>query len=362
MDPTRRAFLRGLGATVALAACKHGGASAAERSGDPLKGPQPGAPAEGAFALPPPKETANKMPRRPLGSTGLTVSLVGLGGYHIGIAKSDAESIRIIRAAIDRGVTFLDNCWDYNAGKSEELMGRALADGYRGRVVLMTKIDGRTSKAAADQIDQSLKRLRTDTIDLVQIHEVIRPEDPARCFGDGGCIDALVRAKQAGKLRFVGFTGHKDPSIHLAMLQAADDHGFRFDTVQMPLNVMDAHFRSFEKRVLPVLQQKKIGVIGMKAMGSGLILESKTVTPIECLHYAMSLPVSVVVTGCETMGVLEQAVHAAITWRPLASDAVADLLRRTAGAAKDGKYEAFKTTGKFDGTNQHPGWLESATI
>lgn len=361
MDSTRRAFIGGLGATVALAACKHG-ASAAERTDDPLKGPQPGAPAEGAFALPPPNETAARMPRRPLGATGLTVSLVGLGGYHIGIAKSDAESIRIVRTAIDRGVTFLDNCWDYNGGKSEELMGRALADGYRARVVLMTKIDGRTRKAAADQIDQSLKRLRTDRIDLVQIHEVIRPEDPARCFADGGCIEALLRAKEAGKVRFIGFTGHKDPSIHLAMLKAADDHGFRFDAVQMPLNVMDAHFRSFEKRVLPVLEQKKMGVIGMKSMGSGMILKSGTATPLECLHYAMSLPVSVVVTGCETMGVLEQAVHAAISWRPLAPPAVADLLRRTAGAAKDGKFEAFKTTGKFDGTSQHPGWLDSATI
>jgi aryl-alcohol dehydrogenase-like predicted oxidoreductase len=302
------------------------------------------------------------MPRRNLGATGLSVSIVGLGGFHIGMPKDDAEAIRMIRTAIDRGVTFMDNCWDYNGGKSEERMGRALEGGYREKVVLMTKLDGRTKRAATEQLEQSLRRLRTDVIDLVQIHEVIRPNDPERCFAPGGCVEALALAKQAGKLRFIGFTGHKDPSIHLAMLKAADDHGFRFDAVQMPLNVMDAHYRSFEKLVLPVLVQKGIGVIGMKAMGSGLILQSKTATPVECLHYAMNLPTSVVVTGCDTMGVLDQAVQAAITFAPMDPRAVAELLRRTERAGREGRYERFKTSTQFDGTARHPEWLESATI
>lgn len=309
--------------------------------------------------VPPPSVAAATMPMRPLGKTGVNVSIVGIGGYHIGSVKEEAESIRIIRGAIDRGVTFLDNCWDYHDGKSEERMGKALKDGYRQKAFLMTKIDGRTKKAAAEQIDQSLKRLGTDMIDLVQIHEVIRDSDPGRCFAEGSCIEALMDAKQAGKLRFIGFTGHKDPRIHLAMLKAADDHGFAFDTVQMPLNVMDAHYRSFEKLVLPVLVQKQIGVLGMKCMGAGKIVQTKKVTAVECLHYAMNLPTSVVITGCDSMGVLDQAIQAALTFQPLSEGAVAALLDRTRDLAKDGKYETFKTTGEHDGTNQHPEWLES---
>lgn len=235
-------------------------------------------------------------------------------------------------------------------------MGKALRDGYRDKAFVMTKIDGRTKGAAAAQIDQSLKRLGTDRIDLVQIHEVIRESDPARCFAEGGCIEALVEAKKAGKLRFIGFTGHKDPSIHLSMLKAADDHGFAFDTVQMPLNVMDAHYRSFGGLVLPVLVKEKIGVLGMKCMGAGKILESKTVSAVECLHYAMNLPTSVVITGCDSMGVLDQAIHAALTFQPLSEGAVAALLDRTAEAARTGKYETFKTSTEHDGTKKHPEW------
>ena len=241
-------------------------------------------------------------------------------------------------------------------------MGKALRDGYRDKAFLMTKLDGRTKKSAADQLDQSLKRLGVDRIDLVQIHEVIRPTDPARAFAAGGCIEALVEAKKAGKLRFIGFTGHKDPDIHLAMLKAADDHQFAFDTVQMPLNVMDAHYRSFEKLVLPVLVQKGIGVLGMKSMGSGTILESKAVTAVECLHYAMHLPTSVVITGCETMGVLDQALAAALSFEPLAPAQIAALLDRTKDFAKDGRFERFKTSTQFDGTQKNPHWLEKASI
>lgn len=350
----RRRFLAGAPVALAVAGCT--------KSSEPPRGPSPDAPREGAIPLPPPKVAATAMPRRPLGKTGVDVSLVGLGGFHIGMPKEEAESIRIIRTAIDRGVTFMDNCWDYNEGQSEARMGKALRDGYRQKVVLMTKLDGRTKKAAAEQLEQSLRRLQTDVIDLVQIHEVIRPNDPARCFSEGGCIEALVDARRAGKLRFVGFTGHKDPDIHLAMLKAADDHAFHFDTVQLPLNVMDPHYRSFEKMVVPVLLEKGIAVLGMKPLGSGQILDSKAVSAVECLHYAMSLPTSTVITGCDSMGVLEQAISAALTFRPMTQEAVARLLARTRPFATAGKYERFKTSTQYDGTHKHPEWLDSASI
>jgi aryl-alcohol dehydrogenase-like predicted oxidoreductase len=288
------------------------------------------------------------------------VSLVGLGGFHIGVVPDEAESIRIIRTAIDRGINFLDNAWDYHRGKSEVRMGKALADGWRQKAFLMTKVDGRTKKAASEQLEQSLRRLATDRIDLVQIHEVIRPGDPARCFAEGGCVEALVEAKQAGKLRFIGFTGHKDPDIHLAMLKTADEHGFRFDTVQMPLNVMDASYRSFEKKVLPVLVERGIGVLGMKALGAGKILQTGTVSAPECLRYAMNLPVSTVITGCDSMQVLQQAIDAAVGWRPLSAEEVAALIDRTKDLAKTGKYERFKTSHDHDSTVDHPEWLDSA--
>jgi len=231
-----------------------------------------------------PNETVRgEMRYRRLGRSGEEVSVIGLGGHHIGRQKEEKDSIEIIRAAIDGGITFMDNCWDYHDGRSEVRMGKALKDGYRDKVFLMTKIDGRTKKAATEQLDLSLKRLQTDVIDLVQHHEVIRLEDPDRIFAEGGAQEALINAKKAGKIRFIGFTGHKDPLVHLRMLEVAAKRDFCFDTVQMPLNVMDAHFRSFEKQVLPVLVRNGIGVLGMKAMGDGLILKSKTVTPIECL-------------------------------------------------------------------------------
>jgi aryl-alcohol dehydrogenase-like predicted oxidoreductase len=298
-------------------------------------------------------ERAAEMPYRTLGQTGERVSLVGLGGYHIGVPP-EAEGLRLIRNAIDRGINFLDNCWDYHQGDSEVRMGKALRDGYRDRVFLMTKIDGQTRQAATRQLEESLQRLQTDRIDLVQCHEVIRPGDPDRIFGAGGAIEALVAARQAGKLRYIGFTGHKSPAIHLKMLDTAAAHGFRFDAVQMPLNVMDAHFDSFERRVLPVLVQRRIGVLGMKPLASGVILRSGTVTAVEALHYAMSLPTSVVITGCESMERLNQAVRAALTYQPLGEKQVAELLAKTAGVAKDGRFEPYKTTDGFDGTVHHP--------
>jgi aryl-alcohol dehydrogenase-like predicted oxidoreductase len=285
------------------------------------------------------------------------VSLVGVGGYHLGRQADEQETIRIVRTAVDTGITFLDNCWDYNGGASEIRMGKALRDGYRDKAFLMTKIDGRTKDAAARQIEESLTRLQTDRIDLLQIHEVIRMTDAERVFAAGGALEAITAAQRAGKIRYVGFTGHKSPAIHLHMLATARARGFRFDAVQMPLNVMDAHYNSFEQEVVPVLVADEIGVLGMKPMGDPFVLVSGTVTAVECLHYAMNLPTSVVITGCDSLPVLEQALHAAKTFRPLSKAAVAALLKRTAQAGRDGKYELYKTTHHFDGTYQNPHWL-----
>ena len=298
------------------------------------------------------------MPTRILGHTGVKVSLVGLGGWHLGFNDIDEQlSIRIIRTAIDNGINFMDNCWDYNDGASEIRMGKALKDGYRERTFLMTKIDGRTKEEATKQLDESLQRLQTDHIDLVQHHEILRYEDPHRIFDDQGANAALIEARDAGKIRFIGFTGHKDPRIHLYMLEVAKEHGFVFDTVQMPLNVMDAHYRSFEKMVLPELVKQNFGVLAMKTMANGAILKSKTVTAIECLQYAMNLQTSVVITGCESMKDLEQALTAARTFKPMSEEQVRTLLNKTAQAASQGEYELFKTTSIYDGTAVHPEWL-----
>jgi aryl-alcohol dehydrogenase-like predicted oxidoreductase len=301
---------------------------------------------------------ASEMPYRTLGSTGERVSAIGLGGHHLGIKSVDeALALRIIHRAVERGITFMDNSWDYNEGASEERMGKALADGRRDKVFLMTKIDGRSRKEAARQLDESLKRLRTDVIDLVQHHEVIRFDDPHRIFDPEGAHAALEEARAAGKVRYIGFTGHKDPQIHLHTLEVAREHGVRFDAVQMPLNVMDAHYRSFEQRVLPELVRDGIGVLGMKSMGNGVILKSGTVTPVECLHYALNLPTSVVITGCESIEILDQAIDAAASFCPLGDDAVAALLAKTAPAAARGEWEPFKTSSIFDSTAVHPEWL-----
>jgi len=312
---------------------------------------------ERAVSAEPPAAAAGGMPYRTLGRSGEKVSLVGLGGYHIANQENVEESIRIIRTAIDNGINFLDNCWDYHDGESEVRMGKALRDGYRKKVFLMTKIDGQVKEVAARQIDESLRRLQTEVIDLVQFHEVIRPGDPERIFGPNGSFEAALEAKKAGKLRYIGFTGHKDPDIHLKMLDTAFKHGFTFDAVQMPLNVMDAHFKSFAKKVVPVLTQHGIGVLGMKPMGSGFILKSNTVRPVECLHYAMNLPTSVVITGCDSLKILEQALEAARTFRPLGEKQLAAILAKTAPVAAQGEFEPFKTTTDFDGTAHNPQWL-----
>ena len=303
-----------------------------------------------------PKSTG--MIYRTLGKTGEKVSALGLGGYHIGTPADAAEGVRIVRSAIDRGVTFMDNCWDYYDGESERRMGLALRDGYRQKVFLMTKFDGRTRESTARQIHESLKRLKTDTIDLIQYHENIRLEDPDRFFASGGPLEALVEARKAGKIRYIGFTGHKDPLVHLRMLDVAAAHNFHFDACQMPLNVMDAHFRSFGQQVLPRLIEQGIAALAMKPMGNSYALRSGAVTPVECLHYALSLPASVVITGCDSMKILDQALHAVETFKPMSSAEVAALLAKTKEAAITGKYEPFKTDTLFDGTAQNPQWMQ----
>ena len=302
--------------------------------------------------------TKNGVPLRILGHTGEKVSIVGIGGYHLARPGVDAEeSIRIVRTGLDQGINFLDNCWDYNGGESEIRMGKALRDGYRQKAFLMTKIDGRNKATATSQINESLKRLQTDRIDLLQFHEVIRDNDPDRIFAAGGALEAVLEAKKAGKIRYIGFTGHKSPDIHLKMLATASAHQFTFDSVQMPLNVMDHHFDSFEAKVLPILQKQNIGVLAMKSMGDPFILQSKTVTPLECLHYAMNLPTSVVITGCDSLKILQQALDAARSFRPMDKQEVAALLAKSAKAAQAGEFEKYKTSHHFDGTYQNPQWL-----
>ena len=296
------------------------------------------------------------IPYNELGSTGQNVSRIGLGGYHMGKAN-EKEAIEIVRTAIDNGINFMDNCWDYHEGKSEDYMGKALRDGYREKVFLMTKIDGQTRKAAAKQMDESLARLRVDYVDLMQFHEVIRMEDAERIFASDGAFKALAEAKKAGKIRYIGFTGHKSPAIHRHMLDTATKHGFKFDAVQFPLNVMDAHHDSFQKNILPRLVEENIGRLGMKPMGGSHILESKTVSPKECLHYAMSLSTNVVITGCDSMKILQQALEAARTFKQLSPDEMVALEAKTRSVARAGEYEKYKTSEIFDGTAKHPEWL-----
>ncbi len=347
---------------VGLAACRQRsgpGQKATAGADSAAQGPQ----AAQSVGSAPPVPAPQGVPKRKLGSTGEMVSMLGLGGSHIGQKNlSDDESIQLMRDAIEGGITFFDNCWDYNEGLSQERMGKALRDGYRKRVFLMTKLDGRTAKAANGQLEQSLKQLQTDVIDLVQVHEVIRMTDPERAFASDGVIGTLQAAKKAGKIRHIGFTGHKDPAIHLHMLATARKAGFTFDTVQMPLNVMDAHYKSFEQAVLPVLVQHGIGVLGMKSMGSGDILKSGVVQPVECLRYALSLPTSVVITGIDGKEILDQALKLAQNFVPLSAEERQSLLARSAPEAKDGKHELFKTAQKYDGTAKNPKWLESAEI
>ena len=361
----RRTFLHG-SAAAALAA----GSSAlhAQQGGNP----QTELPLGIEFLTTPDPEAARAIPRvdhpgtrrgemlyRQLGSTGVEVSAIGMGGYHLALpGVEESVAIRLVHEGLDRGITFLDNSWDYNNGRSEEVVGKALKQGgYRSKAFVMTKLDGRTKQAAQQQIDESLTRLQVDHIDLIQHHEIIRFEDPDRIFTSGGAMEAVVEAQKAGKVRFIGFTGHKDPHIHLYMLDVAKRHGFHFDTAQMPLNVMDAHFRSFSQLVVPRLVEERVGVLGMKSFGDSVILKSGAVQPLECLHYSLNLPTSVVITGINTKQLLDQAFEAVKTFQPMDETQLAALLRKTQQAAMSGHYELFKTTAHFDSTAMHPQWL-----
>jgi uncharacterized protein len=296
---------------------------------------------------------------RQLGTTGVEVSAIGMGGFHLGQKKlTDDEAIRLVHEGLDRGITFLDNSWDYNNGRSEELVGKALSQGgYRQKAFVMTKLDGRTKQAAQQQLDESLQRLKVDHIDLIQHHEIIRFEDPDRVFANEGAMEAVLDAKKAGKVRFIGFTGHKDPHIHLYMLDVAKSHGFHFDTAQMPLNVMDAHFRSFAQLVVPRLLREGTGVLAMKCFCDHVILKSNTIQPIEALHYSLNLPVSVLITGIDNQQVMDQAFEAAKTFHLMDEQQVATLIAKTQKAALTGEFELFKTSSHFDSTAKNTQWL-----
>ena len=285
--------------------------------------------------------------------------MIGMGGYHIGHPYTpDDDAIKLVHSAIDRGITFMDNSWDYNSGMSEMRMGRALCvNGYRDRVFLMTKLDGRTKDAFNAQLEESLARLLTDHLDLVQFHENIRADDADRIFAPGGAFEAAIAARDAGKVRYIGFTGHKDPKYHLHMIELAAQHDFTFDTVQMPLNVFDAHYNSFEKNVVPVAQKLDMGILAMKTFGDFNLLEAGVVDPIDMLHYGLNLPTSVVITGIDKPEILDQAITAATTFQPLSAADVERILARSAELARDGSYERYKTSRFFDSTFQNPSWL-----
>ncbi len=289
----------------------------------------------------------SRVPTRPFGRTGIPVSILALGGWHLGLPKTEKESTRLVHAAIDGGITFMDNAWDYNDGVSETRMGKALV-GRRDEVFLMTKVctHGRDARTAMRQLEDSLRRLKTDYLDLWQIHEVIFDDEPAKYFARGGAVEALERARQQGKVRFVGFTGHKDPDIHLEMLS----YDYPWDSCQLPLNCFDASFRSFEERVLPELNRRGIAAIGMKSLGGDArAVKAKTVTAEEAIRYALSLPIATLVSGIDTKRVLRQNLAVAQDFRPMSARQRQALLRRVASTAGDGRFELYKISAAFDG-------------
>ena len=348
----RRDFLK---SAVAAAGAAVTGAATTAEAAPFFKPPFP--PAQAPKQSPVTRPEAPGMIYRQLGTTGERVSAIGMGGAHLGGFSPD-EATRLVHAAVDAGITFLDNCWDYSNGNAEVNMGAALSAGnYRQKVFLMTKMDGRTASAYNAQLDDSLRRLKTDHIDLVQFHEIIRMEDPDRVFAEGGCLEAAIAARKAGKIRYIGFTGHKDPAVHLRMFETAARHNFKFDTAQMPINVMDAHFRSFLHGVVPVAIKQGTGVLAMKTFGDKILLKSNTFQPMDALHFSLTQPVSVVITGIDKPEILQQALEAARTFKPMSEAQMASVLGKTRDAAMTGKFELFKTTNHFDGTAKNPQWL-----
>ena len=299
--------------------------------------------------------TTTTIPQRALGRTGESVSALGLGGFHLGLVGAERDAISLVHRAVDAGITFMDNAWEYHGGVSEQRMGKALANGWRERVFLMTKVctHGRDARTAMRQLEESLRRLKTDHIDLWQVHEVAYAGDPDRHFMKGGVIDALDRAKAKGLVRYVGFTGHKDPALHLEMLS----HGYAFDTCQLPLNCFDATFRSFEQQVLPELARQGIAAIGMKSLGGEAdAVKKRAVGAKEALRYAMSLPVAVTVSGIDSLKVLRQNVSVARGFAPMRTIDMQRMRARCAPVAVDGRFELYKTTAKHEanvGRRQH---------
>ncbi len=346
----RRRFLKQAAATAAFAGLK---SNSSEAFGADLT-------LQGAAAhIPlPVVTTVNGIGRRKLGRADAEVSIIGVGGYHLGLKDvTEQDAISIVRAALDEGINFLDNCWDYNDGVSEERMGKALQGGYRDKAFLMTKIDGRTGPAARQQLEQSLTRLKTDHLDLIQIHEVIRLTDPEQAFQPGNVVDVLQQMRKEGKVRFLGFTGHKSPAMHLHMIETADQHGFTFDTVQMPVNALDEHYNSFSQKVIPVAQKHGMAVLGMKPLSNAAILKTNTITAVEALHYAMSVPVTLTITGCQSMANLQQALGVARNFKPLDVEQKMAILQKTAAVAVAGKFEDYKSSHIYDGTYNNPQWL-----
>ena len=284
------------------------------------------------------------IPTRILGKTGEPVSILGLGGNDMAGIKNDQEAIRFVRSAIDMGITFMDNAWEYRNGRAEEILGKALRDGYRKKVFLMTKHHGRDKKTALKHLEDSLKRLQTDVIDLWQFHELVYPEDPEMIFTQGG-IEAAIEARKAGKVRFIGFTGHKDPAIFKDML----DRDFEWDAAQMPISLLDAHFKSFLKNIVPILRKRNIGVIAMKSLACRLILRPNVVTADEAINFVLNQPIDTLVSGMRTMDILESNVALARNFKPMSKRLEKKLLAKTKEIASDGKYEPFKTTRNFDG-------------
>jgi uncharacterized protein len=331
---SRRNFIKA--ATVAGAAMATSHIATAQESGSSLSGVSGGRQA-----------STDSVPMRPLGKTGVQVSCLGVGGYHLGDTKDQKEVNEIVSRALDAGINFFDNAWEYHNGNSEERMGIAL-QGKRDKAFVMTKVctHGRSKDVAMHQLEQSLKRLRTDHIDLWQIHEVIYDNDPQRHFAANGAAEALLQAQKEGKVRFIGFTGHKDPSIHLDMLS----HNFPFDTVQMPLNCFDATFRSFEQRVLPEVNRRGMAALGMKSLsGNGQAVKAGVITPEEGLRYAMSLPVAVTISGMESLDILEQNLRIARGFKPMSPQEMQALRDRVRAQAADGRWELFKTSKAYDG-------------
>lgn len=294
-----------------------------------------------------PKGKGGQVPRRALGKTGATVAILGVGGSHLGGMKDEKEATRVVHEALDAGLDFFDNAWEYHDGESERRLGKAL-EGKRNKAFVMTKVctHGRDAKIAMQQLEESLNRLKTDHLDLWQVHECVYESDPELHYQAGGVLEALAQAKKQGKVRFVGFTGHKHPSIHLEMLQ----RGFAFDTVQMPLNAFDASYRSFQKQVVPAAQQRGMGVIGMKSLGGhGKAIQQGVITAAEALRYALSLPLSTLVSGIDSLEILHQNLAVARGFAPMKQEEMDALVARLAPEAADGRHELYKSTMHFDG-------------